>query len=201
MTSSKVSIKGVKRCCAKVAEEYAGNYRKLCDLVRCTLVFPSLHAMDVALRFLTDGGPWTGDDQHTGYQGISPHLSRAIVCRAKDRIKPDYDAIKAGGNRDILLNLWLKLEDSDWIIAELQLHVKPLFVLKHDLHVLYKGARILGALEPETNEHQGQLTEQALRRAGRGVVLYLKCPYATLDGHQKKLQELLQKDECPLLEL
>jgi hypothetical protein len=31
-------IKGVPRCCAKVAEEYAGNYRKLCDLVRCTLV-------------------------------------------------------------------------------------------------------------------------------------------------------------------
>jgi transcriptional regulator with GAF, ATPase, and Fis domain len=38
------SIKGVPRCCAKVAEEYAGNYRKLCDLVRCTLVFPSVHA-------------------------------------------------------------------------------------------------------------------------------------------------------------
>ena len=207
MTSSKVSIKGVKRCCAKVAEEYAGNYRKLCDLVRCTLVFPSLHAMAVAMSFLTCGGDgalrfWTDDDGHKGYQGVSPHLSRAIVCRAKDRIKPDYDAIKAGGNRDILLNLWLKLEDSDWIIAELQLHVKPLFVLKHDLHVLYKGARILGALEPETNEHQGQLTEQALRRAGRGVVLYLKCPYAKLaDGHQEKLQELLQKDECPLLEL
>ena len=84
--------------------------------------------------------------------------------------------------------------------------VKPLFDLKHDLHVLYKGARILGALEPETVEHQGKLTEQALDRAGKGVVLYLKCPYATLaDGHQKKLQELLQellqKDECPLLEL
>jgi hypothetical protein len=200
------SIKGVPRCCAKVAEEYAGNYRKLCDLVRCTLVFPSLHAMAVAMRFLTSGDdgklrPWTGDDQHKGYQGLSPHLSRAIVCRAKDRIKPDYDAIKAGGNRDVLLNLWLNLEDSGWILAELQLHAKPLFDLKHDLHVLYKGARILGALEPETVEHQGQLTEQALRRAGRGVVLYLKCPYATLDGHQEKLQELLQKDECPLLEL
>ena len=195
------SIKGVPRCCAKVAEEYAGNYRKLCDLVRCTLVFPSLHAMAVALSFLTDGGPWTGDDQHKGYQGVSPHLSRAIVCRAKDRMKPDFDARKAGGNRDILLNLWLKLEDSDWILAELQLHVKPLFDLKHRLHVLYKGARILGALEPETVEHQGQLTAQALDRAGRGIVLHLKCSNSTLDEHQEKLQELLQKDECPLLEL
>ena len=162
--------------------------------------------MAVALSFLTDGDDgkmrrWTGDDQHKGYQGVSPHLSRAIVCRAKDRINPDFDAIKAGGNRDILLNLWLKLEDSDWILAELQLHVKPLFDLKHDLHVLYKGARILGALEPETVEHQGQLTAQALDRADRGIVLHLKCSYSTLDGHQEKLQKLLQKDECPLLEL
>ena len=204
------SIKGVPRCCAKVAEEYAGNYRKLCDLVRCTLVFPSLHAMAVALSFLTSGADGelqrSTDDDHDGYQGDSDQLSRAIVCRAKDRINPDYDAIKAGGNRDILLNLWLKLEDSDWIIAELQLHVKPLFDLKHDLHVLYKGARILGALEPETVEHQGKLTEQALRRAGEGVVLHLKCSNSTLaDGLreklQKMLQELLQKDECPLLEL
>jgi hypothetical protein len=162
--------------------------------------------MAVALSFLTDGDDGkmrlsTGDDQHKGYQGVSPHLSRAIVCRAKDRINPDYDAIKAGGNRDILLNLWLKLEDSDWILAELQLHVKPLFDLKHDLHVLYKGARILGALEPETVEHQGQLTAQALDRADRGIVLHLKCSYSTLDGHQEKLKKLLQKDECPLLEL
>ena len=162
--------------------------------------------MAVALSFLTDGDDgkmrrWTGDDQHKGYQGVSPHLSRAIVCRAKDRINPDFDAIKAGGNRDILLNLWLKLEGSDWILAELQLHVKPLFDLKHDLHVLYKGARILGALEPETVEHQGQLTAQALDRADRGIVLHLKCSYSTLDGHQEKLQKLLQKDECPLLEL
>ena len=162
--------------------------------------------MAVALSFLTDGDDgkmrlWNGDDQHKGYQGVSPHLSRAIVCRAKDRINPDFDAIKAGGNRDILLNLWLKLEDSDWILAELQLHVKPLFDLKHDLHVLYKGARILGALEPETVEHQGQLTAQALDRADRGIVLHLKCSYSTLDGHQEKLQKLLQKDECPLLEL
>jgi hypothetical protein len=162
--------------------------------------------MAVALSFLTDGDDgkmrlWNGDDQHKGYQGDSDQLARAIVCRAKDRIHPDYDAIKAGGNRDILLNLWLKLEDSDWIIAELQLHVKPLFDLKHDLHVLYKGARILGALEPETVEHQGQLTAQALDRADRGIVLHLKCSYSTLNGHQEKLQKLLQKDECPLLEL
>jgi hypothetical protein len=44
VTDKGPSIKGVPRCCAKVAEEYAGNYRKLCDLVRCTLVFPSVHA-------------------------------------------------------------------------------------------------------------------------------------------------------------
>jgi len=45
------SVKGVERACAKTKEDYGGNYRMLCDLLRGTLVFPSLHAISVAMSF------------------------------------------------------------------------------------------------------------------------------------------------------
>jgi len=117
-------------------------------------------------------------------------------------MSPDFDAVRSGGNRDVLLNVWLHLPgEMGWMIAELQLHAKPLFDLKHALHVRYKGARLLGALEPSMIEHRGQLTDRAIVRAKAGVVRYLKCNHGTLAGRQGLLQELLQQGDCPLLEL
>ena len=196
------TLKGVPRCCAKTQEEYAGNYRRLLDLVRGTIVFPSLHALSVAMVFLTSGADGvprpSADAKHPGLLGGVP----AVVCRAKNRISPDFDAETSGGNRDVLLNVWLELPgEQSWMMAELQLHVQPLFDLKHNLHTLYKGARILGALEPSMIEHRGQLTARAIDRAASGVVRYLKCNHASLDGKQQMLADLLQLEDCPLLEL
>ena len=38
---------------------------------------------------------------------------------------------------------------------QVQLHIRPLFELKGNLHVLYAGARVLGALEDTVAKHEG----------------------------------------------
>ena len=53
--------------------------------------------------------------------------------------------------------------DHDFVV-EIQLHVRSLFELKGDLHVLYEGARILGAMEATTTTHDGVLSDDALAR-------------------------------------
>ena len=35
-------------------------------------------------------------------------------------------------------------EQTSSLLVEVQLHLRPLFELKHDLHVLYKAVRVLG---------------------------------------------------------
>ena len=45
------------------------------------------------------------------------------------------------------------------MIVEIQLHVRDLFTLKADLHVLYAGMRVLGATEDLMVKHEGVLTD------------------------------------------
>ena len=42
----------------------------------------------------------------------------------------------SGGNRDVMLNGWLALGGGRRFIVEVQLHLRVLFELKSDLHVL-----------------------------------------------------------------
>ena len=91
-------------------EEYGGNYLMLMDMIRGTLVFESLHAMQLALDFLTgDLSAGTTSETYPGLQG----RTNLIVCRAKDRISPEFDSEPSGGNRDILLNVWVSIPDEN----------------------------------------------------------------------------------------
>ena len=216
------SLKGVPRCCAKSQEEYDGDYTRLVDLVRCTLVFESMHAISVALDFLTregravDGGGVGSASPRAlaptrlfRLQDIGPLPgfrggTELVVCRAKDRMGIMYDAEQSGGNRDVLLNVWIRVPGAAGAaicLGEMQLHAKSLFELKHGLHLLYKGARVLGALDDSMVLYQGELNDKALERARKGIVRRLRCDYAALAGKQAAVQGLLQQENCPLLEL
>ena len=48
--------------------------------------------------------------------------------------------------------------------------MRVLFELKSDLHVLYGGARVLGAMDDSLIKHDGELTAEAIERARRGIV-------------------------------
>ena len=162
-----------------------------------------MHAISMALEFLTrDGGvsSATAPGAVAGFKGGT----ELVVCRAKDRIGVTYDAEQSGGNRDVLLNVWIRVPGvagAAVCLGEMQLHAAPLFNLKHGLHVLYKGARVLGALEDSIVLHQGELNDKALERARKGIVRRLRCDYATLSGKQDAVAGLLQHESCPLLEL
>ena len=49
-----------------------------------------------------------------------------------------------------MLNGMLALGGGRELIVEIQLHIRCLYELKSDLHVLYAGARVLGAMEVST---------------------------------------------------
>ncbi len=126
--------KGVRRCLQKVQEEYEGDYTRLLDLARVTILCDTIVALKKVLKRLLRGKK----DDAT--------LRRFRACRIKDRLSRAHDAEQSGGNRDLLINGYLELGANRELIVEVQLHVTKLYDLKHDLHVLYAGARVLGAL-------------------------------------------------------
>jgi hypothetical protein len=74
-----------------------------------------------------------------------------------------------------MINGWLDLGGGRKFIVEVQLHLRVLYELKSDLHVLYAGARVLGAMETSTTKHEGVLSADVspigihrTRRSGRG---------------------------------
>ena len=85
---------------------------------------------------------------------------RFTACRVKDRLSRAWDAETSGGNRDLLINGWLDLGAKKFLIVEVQIHLTSLFALKHDLHVLYAGARILGAMDDLTIKWEGKLVKE-----------------------------------------
>ena len=88
------------------------------------------------------------------------------------------------------------------MIVEVQLHVRDLFELKSDLHVLYGGARVLGAMDDVMVKHDGLLTAEALERASRGVVRKLICASSAIEESAKdQLAVLVRREPCALLEI
>ena len=98
------------------------------------------------------------------------------VCRIKDRMTREWDAEMSGGNRDVMLNGWLDIGGGRELIVEVQLHLRCLFELKSDLHVLYAGARVLGAMEDATAKHEGILSEEVLQRIEHGACAQSRSP-------------------------
>ena len=84
----------------------------------------------------------------------------------------------------------------------MQLHLRCLYELKSDLHVLYAGARVLGATENATTNHSGILSEGVLDRMRRGVVRKAAVPHSDLSAEvQEGLASFMKAEPCPLLEL
>ena len=182
--------KGIARCLAKAHEDYDGDFLRLADLCRITLVFKHVNCLVRALRYLVEEAP--------GEQGVD-------VVRLKDRFTERWDAEVSGGNRDLLLNAKLSgLPDGGPpLVVEIQLHIGPLHELKRDLHTLYEGVRILDAREDHTAAHEGDVDDDALEKAELGIVRKLRANFSDLSAAdaQKRIQGLLTRDQCSLLEL
>ena len=178
--------KGVPRALQKTLEEYEGDYTRLLDYARITLVFEELNKLEEALAFLL----------------AAEREPRFVAVRTKDRLSRLWNAEMSGGNRDVMLNGWLDLGGGRRFIVELQLHLRCLFDLKSDLHVLYAGARVLGATEDATVSHEGKINGTVLERAARGVIRKVSVPFSPWDVAQREqVESVLKQEPCALLEL
>ena len=178
--------KGVPRALQKTLEEYEGDYTRLLDYARITLVFEELSQLEEALKFLL----------------AAERAPRFVAVRTKDRLSRSWNAEMSGGNRDVMLNGWLELGGGRRLIVELQLHLRCLYELKSDLHVLYAGARVLGATEDATVSHEGKIHGEVLERAKRGVIRKVSVPFSPWDvAQQEQLESVLKQEPCALLEL
>ena len=104
-------VKGVHRCMQKVQEEYEGDYTRLLDLARVTIICDTILELLKVLEWLICGD----------------RAPRFAVCRTKDRLSRSWDAELSGGNRDVMVNGWLSIGGHRRLIVEVQLHVRPLF--------------------------------------------------------------------------
>ena len=100
-------LKDPKRITAKSNADYNGNVKKVVDVVRGTIEFPSLDGFVQGLTILVQGGEEVPE-----------------VLRAKDRLSP---TTHINGLRDSLLNL--VVPGTDGLVVELQLHFEALHAI------------------------------------------------------------------------
>ena len=179
--------KGLKRALQKAQEEYDGQYTRILDFVRVSIVADTLNGLVFLMRWLMYDRSCT---------------SRMSVVRIKDRLSRSYDSEMSGGNRDVMLNGVLDLGGGRKFVVEIQLHLRVLYQLKADLHVLYAGARVLGAMDDATSRHEGRLTDKVIDKARLGVLRKLLCPFTPMsDSQLQGVRDLLTYEPCPVLDL
>ena len=105
--------KGIKRTMQKVQEEYGGDYTRLLDYCRLTILCESLESLEKVRatrgpcptcqqspRVISHPSTW----QVLAYIISEERAPRFVTKRTKDRISRAWDAELSGGNRDVLLN-------------------------------------------------------------------------------------------------
>jgi len=180
--------KGLQRAVQKVQEEYDGDYTRILDYVRISILCETVSDLAQMLYWFLH------PDRNDRFEAV----------RTKDRISRNapWDSELSGGNRDVMINGWLQLGNGVEFIVEIQLHMRGLFELKHDLHVLYSGSRVLGAMDDRMVKHEGLVNEQVLERMRRGVLRKLKLTFTKMTRDERtQLQQILHMEPCPLLDL
>ena len=126
--------KKTNRALQKVFRSYQGDWRKLCDLCRCSIVFYDTISLAAFL------------------QAVSQHPELVVVKASDDkmRLRENFDAGISGGYRDIQLSMKLINAQTRTMgihdhIAEVQIHLDAIFRQKRDGggHHIYVKARNL----------------------------------------------------------
>ena len=126
-------VKNEKRALQKVYRSYKGDWTRLCDLARTSLIFSTLEDLAECLKVIAS-------DQE---------LELIVVSDDKMRFSMDYDESRSGGYRDVQLSGRLKSQTARSLelhnhIFEIQLHLEDVYALKSDGgHKIYMRARNL----------------------------------------------------------
>ena len=149
-------LKSVDRAMVKVFEKYGCNFAMLTDIARITIVCDDEFALKSVLLKLQ----------------AAVKEKKAIIVRIKFRLDEEFDAMEAGGYRDILLNMFFPAqEEESEHIVELQLNLKKFVLIKDGGgHASYAIARMLQAFDAATVTYTGLINQGSARDIGTGLI-------------------------------
>ena len=125
----KAPIKDVERCLVKISEKYKGMVDRVTDMARGTVVCKGAEELLRVVEFLK----------------AEVEKGNVVVVRIKNRVAADFDAMDAGGYRDVLLNIAFK---EGGHLVELQLNLEAFVEIKGSGgHAAYSTGRMLQAFE------------------------------------------------------
>ena len=125
----KAPIKDVERCLVKISEKYKGMVDQVTDMARGTVVCKGAKELLRVVEFLK----------------AEVEKGNVVVVRIKNRVAADFDAMDAGGYRDVLLNIAFK---EGGHLVELQLNLEAFVEIKGSGgHAAYSTGRMLQAFE------------------------------------------------------
>ena len=128
------SVKAEARALEKMFRVYSGNYRKLCDLVRTTIVFSGENAVQ---------------DMGACIEHITKDPDCELIHTEEEKFRIDIGKHVPSGYRDVQLCMRLKTQDATALgltehFCEMQLHLDEMFSLKTENgHKNYIGCRNL----------------------------------------------------------
>ena len=130
-------LKSRARCDEKVEKEYGGEYDRVIDCVRCSIVVDTEEQLLIIASALRDGGADVSVLGDGGGGGGAPGgggaMARFVVVRLKNRYtKPLFN-----GYRDGLYNIALEVLPGSWMVCEVQLHLAAILVFKEESHHFY----------------------------------------------------------------
>eukprot|EP00039_Didymoeca_costata_P033098 m.40711 g.40711 ORF g.40711 m.40711 type:complete len:903 (-) comp9698_c0_seq1:102-2810(-) len=170
-------LKTQDRAAAKVFEKYHGEFDRLCDIARLTIIVQSFSDLFTVLSEMTS------------------HKRKLLkITRVKNRLDPVYDATLSGYYRDLLINVTVPCTsegDAFEHIAEIQITLASLVDVKRSGgHGGYSVLRNFGLDDASTATHFGGLDTNASLRVASGMLQRLR-----LDGTQVSV-DVLRSEAC-----
>ncbi len=150
-------LKSIERALVKVYEKYGCNFAMLTDIARITIICGDEFALKSVLLKLK-----TAVDKKI-----------TTVVRIKFRLDEEYDAMEAGGYRDILINMFFppQEEKESEHLVELQLNLKIFVEIKDGGgHASYAVARMLQAFDPAAVTYTGMINQEITRDIEIGLI-------------------------------
>jgi hypothetical protein len=168
---------------AKVHEKYDCLLDMLTDLARGTIVCQDEHALRTVLIKLNNA--------------VNAGIAR--ILRIKFRLDDTFEAMEAGGYRDILINMAFPPNDH---IVELQINLEKFVEIKNGGgHASYTVGRMLQAFDSDATTYTGILNSDKTRDIQTGFLK--KVTAFGLDGTETegRMVEALGSSSVQLIEL
>ncbi len=181
-------LKSLERAMVKVYEKYRCNFSMLTDLARSTIVCENVEALKRVLVELK--------------AAVDSNL--ATIVRIKFRLDKNFDAMEAGGYRDILMNMYFppKEENESEHLVELQLNLKEFVDIKdRGGHASYAVARMLQAFDPAAVSYTGMINIESTRDIRTGLIKRAILIGVDVVDNEIKLVRAVASSSVQLIEL